>query len=154
MTLSPIKNLCRILGAILCVGSVAACDQAADDEKKVNVANAEANDKIAQANKDADQKIAAAQASFMKLREDYRHATTTNLVDLDRDVDNLAAKSKQASGQPRADMDARLQQIRASRTMFMKDYDSLEGATGATWDSTRVRLDKEWLDLKALVDKG
>jgi hypothetical protein len=131
-----------ILGAVLSLG-VGACDKAADDEHKANVAQTE-----------ADQKIAAAHASFLKLREDYRHTTTGNLVDLDRDVESLAAKAKQASGQPRADLDARLLQIQQSRSAFMRDYASLDTAAGATWDDTRLRLDKEWVALKALVDKS
>jgi hypothetical protein len=142
MKLFSITNGCLILGAVLSLGAVA-CDKAVDDEKKASVAQTE-----------ADQKVADAHASFMKLREDYRHATTVNLVDLDRDVDSLAAKAKQSSGKTRADLDARLLEIQASRSAFMKDYASLDSVAGASWDDTKVRLDKEWTDLKALVDKS
>ena len=72
---------------------MAACDQASADQRnatnaqaeanaKIAAADTEANKKVAAAQTEADAKIAAAQASFMKLREDYRHSTTTNLVDL------------------------------------------------------------------------
>ena len=64
------------------------CDKAADDQAKATQAQAEADAKIAALSAeasakvkavqaDADKKIAEAQASFMQLREDYRHATTT-----------------------------------------------------------------------------
>ena len=154
MTLSSITHRCMILGAVVLLGSTAACDKAADDEKKANVAQAEADEKIALATKEADQKIAAARAGFMKLREDYRHTTTQNLVELDRDVDGLAAKAKQASGKARTDLDAHLAQIQAGRGAFVRDYEALDATSGAIWDASKARLDKEWLDLKALVDKG
>jgi hypothetical protein len=142
MKLFSITNGCLILGAALSLGA-AACDKAVDDEKKANVAQTE-----------ADQKVADAHASFMKLREDYRHTTTVNLVDLDRDVDSLASKAKQSSGKTKADMDARLVEIQVSRSAFMKDYASLDNVAGASWDDAKVRLDKEWTSLKALVDKS
>ncbi len=147
-------NHSLILGVILSVGLAAGCDKAADDQHKADVAEIEANEKIAVITREADQKVAAANASFMKLREDYRHTTTQNLVDLDRDVDGLVAKAQQASGQAKADLDARIQRIHADRRAFGKDYQSLDAATGAAWDDAKARLDKEWQSLKALVDKG
>jgi hypothetical protein len=142
-----------------------ACNNASDDAKKVNGAQAEANDKSGAAMKEAtekvdnaqaeaDEKIAAARADFMKLREDYRHTTTTNLVDLDHKVADLATKASQATGKQKVDRDANLKVIYASREAFNRDYQSLDAAAAATWDSAKTRLDKEWTDLKALVDKA
>ena len=90
----------------------------------------------------------------MKLREDYRHTTTVNLVDLDHKVELLATKAKAATGKTQADLDLSLKQIRSSRAEFGADYRSLESASASTWDATRTRLDKEWTELKALVDKA
>jgi hypothetical protein len=154
MTLLSMTNRSLILGLVLSAGLAAGCDKASDDQNKINAAEAEASQKIAEATREADQKISAAHASFLKLREDYRHTTTQNLAALDRDVDGLASKAQQASGQARADLDARLTRIHAGRDAFARDYQSLDSAAGAAWDDTRVRLDKEWQDLKALVDKG
>jgi hypothetical protein len=142
-----------------------ACNNAADDAKRVNGAQAEANDKSGAATKEAtekvdnaqaeaDEKIAAARADFMKLREDYRHTTTNNLVDLDHKVADLAAKAGKSSGKQKADLDANLKVIYASRDAFGRDYQSLDVAAASTWDSAKTRLDKEWTDLKALVDKA
>jgi hypothetical protein len=142
-----------------------ACNNASDDAKKVNGAQAEANDKsgaamkeatekVGNAQAEADQKIAAANADFMKLREDYRHTTTTNLVDLDHKVADLAAKASQSTGKQRVDRDANLKVIYASRDAFNRDYQSLDAAAASTWDGARARLDQEWSDLKALVDKA
>ena len=38
------------------------------------------------------------------------------------------------------------------KLFFIADYKLLDGATGATWDGTKARLDREWADLSALVD--
>jgi hypothetical protein len=141
-----------------------ACDNASSDDRKAKSAQAEADDKSGAATKEADdkvrnaqaeadQKIAAARADFMKLREDYRHTTTTNLVDLDHKVSDLTVKASQANGKMRASLDANLQEIHTRREVFDKGYQSLENASAATWDNTKSRLDKEWSDLKALVDK-
>jgi len=156
-----------LAAAVLSVLLTAACDKdkAADEQSKANTAQNVATDKAAEANKEADQKIrnaqaeadkkvAEAQAGFMKLREDYRHKTTTDLVDLDKKVEELDAKAKKANGKAKTDLETALKQIRSSRDTFATDYKSIETASATTWDATKVRLDKEWTDLKALVDKA
>jgi hypothetical protein len=66
----------------------AGCDKAIDDQVKANNAQTEANNTVDAIKKEADQKIVTAQAgadktasaanaNFMKLREDFRHLTTT-----------------------------------------------------------------------------
>jgi hypothetical protein len=150
---------------VLSLTLAAACDNASSDARKAEVAQTEANDKSAGAMKvaddavksaqaEADEKIAAAQADFLKLREDYRHTVTTNLVELDRKTANLTAKLDQLHGKERADLDTSLRQIHSTRDAFARDYQSLEGDSARTWDNTKFRLDKEWTDLKALVDKA
>jgi hypothetical protein len=150
-----------VLSAVLAVG----CDKAIDDQTKANAAQAEANGKIGAANKEADQKgqaaqseadkkIADANANFMKLREDYRHKTTTNLVDLDHKVDLLEAKSRAATSATKPDLDANLKQIHTKRTAFDADYKTIESASATTWDDTKTRLDKELTELTTLVDKA
>ncbi len=154
-----------ILATATVVICLTACDPASDDAKKVQAARAEADDKSGAAVKEsgekvkgaqaeAETKIAAARADFATLREDYRHATTKNLVDLDQAVENLTAKAKQASGKEKTERDAGLKQIHASREAFWKDYQSLDSAMAATWDDAKARVDKEWTELKALVDRA
>jgi hypothetical protein len=141
------------------------CDKAADEQQKAVNAQTTANDKIIQANQEADQKansaqadadkkIAAAQAAFLKMREDYRHDTTTKLVDLDQKITDLGAKEKTATGKKKADLDSQLAAIRTQRDAFANDWKSIETADATTWDSTKNRLDKEWTDLKAMVDRA
>jgi hypothetical protein len=142
-----------------------ACHNASDAQKKMNSARSEADEKIGVAVKESDQKVknaqqdedkkvAEAQAGFMKMREDYRHVTAMNLVDLDHKVDDLQAKAKQSSGKAKTDLDANLKLIQVDRGAFETDYKSLETATAATWDGAKARLDKEWTQLKTRVDKA
>jgi hypothetical protein len=144
---------------------LAACDNASDDARKARNAQAtaddksgaalrESDDKVKSAQTEADQKIAAARADFMTMREDYRHATTNNLVNLDHKVDDLTAKAKQSSGKDKTDRDASLKQIHASRDAFWKNYQSLDSASESTWDDAKLRVEKEWTELKALVDSA
>jgi hypothetical protein len=141
------------------------CNKAADEQQKAVNAQNQANDKIVQANQEADQKansaqadadkkIAEAQASFLKMREDYRHETTTNLVDLDKKIADLEAKQKTATGKKKADLDTQLDQIRTQREAFANDWKTIETASATTWDATKNRLDKEWSDLKSMVDRA
>ena len=139
------------------------CDKAADEQNKAVEAQTKANEKIVAANQeadkkvneaqaDADKKIAEAQASFLKLREDYRHDSTEKLVDLDHKIADLEAKAKTATGKKKADLVVQLGQIRTQREAFSTDWKSIESASATTWDATKTRLDKEWTDLKAMVD--
>ena len=141
------------------------CNNAAHEQEKavaaqtkaneaIVEANQEANQKANQAQADADRKIADAQASFLKMREDYRHDTTTKLVDLDHKISDLEAKSKTSTGKAKAELEAQLTQIRARREAFSNDWKSIETASAATWDATKNRLDKEWNDLKSMVERA
>ncbi|HEY4105853.1 MAG TPA: hypothetical protein VGM44_18260 [Polyangiaceae bacterium] len=155
--------VCAVGSLLLALGI--GCNKAADEQQKAVNAQNQANEKIIQANQEADQKanaaqaeadkkIAAAQADFLKLREDYRHDTTTKLVDLDKKIADLQAKDKTATGKQKADLDTELAQIRTQRDTFANDWKSIETADATTWDATKSRLDKEWADLKALVDRA
>jgi hypothetical protein len=141
------------------------CGKASDDQKKADLAQGEANDKIyaarteadkkvVNAQSEADKKIAEAQASFLQLREDYRHKTAVNLGDLDHKVELLAAKARAATGKEKDEREGKLKAIRGSRAEFGASYAALDKASTATWDAVRAQLDKEWTALKELVDKG
>ena len=154
-----------ILAGVMLVALSAGCDNAADEQAKANAAQAKANDQIATARADADakaraaqadadKKIADAQAGFVKMREDYRHSVASNLTDLDKKISDIDAKEKKAIGKAKADLDLSLSAIRAGHDRFTADFNALENASAATWDSARASLDKEWSDLKSMVDKA
>ncbi len=154
-----------IPSAALTITLAIACNDASDDQRKISGAQAEANDRIGMADREAnqkiqnaqqdeDKKIADARADFLKLREDYRHTTTVNLVELDHHVDDLGAKAKVSIGKAKKNLDATLMQIRIDRGVFENDYKALESTTPALWDGTRAHLDTEWTHLMALVDQA
>jgi hypothetical protein len=153
-----------LLSVGLIAAAAVACDHASDEANKAGNAQATANDKsgaavresnenIETAQAEGDQKIAA-HADFMKMRENFRHETTRNLVDLDRKVDILTVEADHSTGQEKTDRDAGLMQIHASRDAFQKLSQSLDSASESTWDDAKSRVDKEWTDLEALVDKA
>lgn len=155
-----------ILSAALVLAFAVGCDKSgAGEQEKSNAAQGEANDKIAAAKAEADKKItgaqaeadkkvAAVQADFAKTIEDYRHSTQTNLDDLNKKVDTLDAKVQTLKGKPKTDLQTAIGEIRVKRDAFVADRKALENTTATAWDSTKVKLDKEWTDLKALVDKS
>lgn len=141
----------------------AGCDKAADEQRRATAAQTEADKKIAEATKEgttkttsaqleADKKIAAAEADFGKRREDYRHKMQGGLVDLDKKIDLLEAKSKGAKGKVKTDLDLKLAQIRTRRAAFGTSFAAIETTTAPQWDDMKVRVDKEWADLEAMVD--
>ena len=148
------------IGSLLLAGS---CDKAADEQNKANQAQAKANEKIAVVARDADEKIknaqaeadkkiAEAQAAFMKLREDYRHATTTGMNELDKKISDLDAKVLTSKAKARTELEVKVSQLKANREAFLAEYKTLESASAITWDQTKAKLDKQWADLKAMAD--
>jgi vacuolar-type H+-ATPase subunit H len=160
MTRFTTLSMCVALSLAFSAG----CNKAADEQqkadqartdadKKVNDANTEATDKINAARAEADKKVADAQASFLKLREDYRHGVTQDLVSVDKDIANLEAKAKTAKGKAKADIEAALPNIRTLRESVTTEYRSLELASAITWDSAKARVDKAVDELKKAIDK-
>lgn len=159
----PNMNFKPLIAAVVCALSLTACDKAADEQKKANEAQAKANEKIGevareaeekikQAQAQADKKIAEAQAAFMKLREDYRHSTNEQLVELDKKIADIEVKAKKSKAKAKTELDLKVKQTRAARDAFVTDYKEIETATAVTWDETKARLDKQWADVKAMSD--
>lgn len=124
----------------------------AEADNKIAAAAREASDKVVSAQSEADKKIAEAEVAAQKLREDHRHTTANNLLDLDQKVADLEVKANEAKGKAKAELENKIQQIRTSRAAFVADYKALDIETGAAWDAAKTRLDKEWVELKALLD--
>jgi len=142
-----------------------ACEKASDQQHKADEARNDANNKVAEANReatdkinaaqsDADKKVADAQASFLKLREDYRHKVNEDLVSVDKKIADLDAKAKTAKGKTKADIEAALPNIRSMRDSVNSEYRSLELASAVTWDDAKGRVDKALDDLKKAIDKA
>ncbi len=148
----------------LALAAAAGCNKASDEQhkadearaeadKKVNEANREATEKINAAQSEADKQVADAQANFLKMREDYRHSVTEDLVKVDKSIADLDAKAATAKGKTKAEIDAAMPNIRSLRETVTTEYRSLELASALTWDSTKARVDKAVDDLKKAIDK-
>jgi hypothetical protein len=168
------RSISVSLAFVLAIAPLAvACDKTGADaqaeanqaQQKANAEMAKANDNVtttsaqaqanaAQAQANADQKIAAAQADFATTREDYRHKVQSNLTALNKEIDDLDVKAKKATGTTKTDLRATVPALRVQRDAFVTDFQALGNATAVTWDATQARLDKEWADLKAAVDKA
>lgn len=161
----------------------AGCNTAADDQAKATQAGAEANKDIAaargevreirdeaerdiahaertsqevvkNAQAEADKVIGEAQASFDKLREDYRHRVASDLVDVDRRIDLLSAKAGMASTQSKRTLEGHLATIRLRRAAHADELKRLEAASATTWDAAKLRVDAKWTELKSALDRA
>jgi hypothetical protein len=118
------------------------------------LAREQSSEQAENAQASAEKEIAAARNEFEKAREEYRHERYGKLSDLDQKIANLDAEDRTATGKKKSNLDDRLPAIHAQRDAFARGMQSLDHATGTTWDSERASLDKEWDDLVAAVDKA
>lgn len=153
-------SMCMALSLALAAGCNKATDEQhkadearAQADRKVDEANRDATDKINAANSEADKKVAEAQASFLKLREDYRHQVTEDLVSVDKSIAELDAKALKEKGKRKTEIDTAMPNIRSLRETVTTEYRSLELASALTWDSAKARVDKAVDDLKKAIDK-
>lgn len=161
MNRSITVSACMALSLALAAG----CNKAADEQKKADEARAEADNKVIEANREAsekvnaaraeeDKKVAQAQADFLKIREDYRHKVTEDLTGVDKEIAELEAKAKTATGKAKATLDSNLPNVRTLRENVSNEYRSLELASAITWDDAKTRVDKAVDELKKAVDKA
>jgi hypothetical protein len=155
-------NRAIVVSMFLASASLAvACDKSgADTRNQVNEAQQQANQQIGRANAqatqaqaEANQKIAAAQADFLQTREDYRHKMQINLDALDKRIGDLEATQRAAAPKAKTDLHSALRELHTQHDSFVRDFRTLDDSTMDTFDAAKVRLDKEWMDLKAAVDK-
>ena len=66
----------------------------------------------------------------------------------------IPTRSATATGKAKADLDAKLPQIRAQRAAIGADFRALMGTTSGAWDDAKARVDKEWDSLKSAVDSA
>lgn len=138
------------------------CESAADQQRKANEAQAEANAKAAdvrsEANRDmqksqaeADREIAEAQEKFSKMREDFRHEIQSKVVEVDKEIADLRTKATTETGKDKAQIDANLPIIEERRTRFDEAMKQLDQASARTWDQAKTEVKKRWDELKNSV---
>jgi hypothetical protein len=151
MAFTAIASLLISLGACDPPGLTEQQKETKASDEATNARNqAEQQSQNAQAAADKD--IASARADFEKTRENYLHDKRLDLVTLDTKIMDLEAKARTLSVKARSDLDARLSAVLAQRDAFVRNMGALETEVGATWDSSKANLDKEWNSLKAALD--
>lgn len=139
------------------------CETAADQQRKANEAQAEANEDAARAQVDAertareaqaeaDRDISVAQEKFSKMREEVRHDFQSKLVEVDKEIADLRTQSATEAGKKKEKLEANLPIIEERRARFVTAFDSLEQASASTWDETKGEVKKRWDELKHAVD--
>ncbi len=160
-----IRSVTISLAVVLMGVGAMGCNKAADEQRKADEARAESDNKVVDASREAaekinaaradeDKKVAEAQAGFLKLREDYRHKLTEDLISVDKSIVDLEAKSKTATGKAKAEIAAALPGIRSMRENVTAEYRSLEFSSALSWDESKGRVDKSFDDLKKAIDKA
>ena len=94
------------------------------------------------------------ESDFTKMREDFRHETTTELAELDKEIAELEAETETLEGTKKTEREANLTTIRGMRERFDQDYKSIETASSTTWDQTKTRLEKQLKELDEAIDKA
>ncbi len=147
------------LTAAACDKSAAEAQESADKAQakanaQITSAEVTANDKMNKAQAQADKTIGQAQADFEKTVEDYRHDAQANLTSLDKKLSDLDAKAVAATSATKANLTATSGTLHRQRDAFAADVASLDYTAATMWDATRARVDKEWTDLHAAVDRA
>lgn len=141
------------------------CESAADQQRKADEAQAEANEKAARAQVDAERtaqgaqaqanrKIADAQEDFAKMREEFRHDLEVKLVEVDKEIADLRTQSATESGKKKQQIEANLPIIDERRARLTEAFQRLEQANATTWDNVKGEVEKRWDELKHSVQSA
>jgi small-conductance mechanosensitive channel len=138
------------------------CENAADQQRKANEAQTEANEKSLEARADADRaareaqldanrEISAAQEKFSKLREDFRHDMRDKLTEVDKEIADLRSQSSVATGKKKEKIVANLPIIDERRALLDDAFRRLDQASATSWDEAKGEVEKRWDELKHSV---
>ena len=131
------------------------CDKpGATEQQGPDKATQQSNSNAGNAQGTADKEMAGARTEFEKARDDYRRERDTDLSSIDRKISDLDTQARTAAGKVKADLDARMPSIHQERDALVRNMQSIDRTTGATWDSAKAKLDKEWNDLRSSVDNA
>jgi hypothetical protein len=150
------QSIASAMASIAISALLYACEQPGHAEQQketqateqLNGASAQNANAQAQANRE----IVNARADFAKAREDYLHQKRIDLITLDEKIFDLETRAQTATGKTRANLTARVPDIRAERNDFANHMRTFSTETGAAWDTAEADLDKEWDRLKNAVD--
>jgi len=138
------------------------CENAADQQRKANEAQAEANHEAIEAQvdadrtqhkaqADADREISEAQQKFAKIREEFRHDLKSKLVEVDKEIADLRTQVSTETGKKKQQIEANLPIIDERRALLLASFERLEEASASTWDQVKGEVEKRWDELKHSV---
>ncbi len=135
--------------------AVAGCDKPGQEtvtkrdeaQTELTQAQTDAKRKVDQAQSEATQKIQKANADFQMTVSVYRAGKQKDLADADKGIADLTAAATTATGKKKAGLDSSLSGIRVQREAFVRVWKTLDDVTPASFDATRVNIDKSYGDL-------
>jgi len=89
-----------------------------------------------------------------KARDDYRSQKQSDLKSVDKGIADMEVKEKAYGRKTKARLDEVLSSLKTGRDTLRGDLASTESAGASAWGSEKERLDKEWRDVEASVDKA
>jgi hypothetical protein len=152
------QSIASAMASVAISALLYACEQPGHAEQQKETQAAEqangASEQNANSQAQANRDIVNARADFAKAREDYLHQKRIDLITLDEKIFDLETRAQTATGKTRANLTARLPDIRAERGEFVNHMQTLDTETAAAWDTAKADLDKEWDRLKNAVDRA
>ena len=151
------KNFIIIILAAGLVGFAAGCKPSgpadnsptAKDYANAAVTNAAAATSLAWADAKADFE-SAMDYSYDK-KDEFTAKTKADLQTLDEKIQKLSDRAASASDATRAELQVKLQDLRAKRTVLGQKLDRLGNATDADWNDAKVGFQNAYDDVKTSV---
>jgi F0F1-type ATP synthase membrane subunit b/b' len=129
--------------------------QAAQKEadSKIAQANAQTQEEAAKAQVAANQNIRQANDQTLKVRNDYQVETSKSVSQIDNRLDSLKVKALTSKPKTRAQFDSMMPKVAAQRSTVGEDLASLPSQTAQTFNSYKVKTDKDVSDLRKSVEE-
>jgi biopolymer transport protein ExbB/TolQ len=94
-----------------------------------------------------------AQNSPSQQQEDVK-AADTKLKELNKKMDELAAETRKATGETRAEMNRLYEEFKKQQEKAAGELEELRKSTNETWDKAKVKMDKALENLNGLYERS
>ena len=105
-------------------------------------------------NKASDLSTAADQKEFGRMREELKSHVREELAEQDRRANELAKKAQADTSDNKTNLQSHLELVKKQRSELDSTILSLNDATAATWDQTKITVQKELAELKDALDQA
>ncbi len=89
----------------------------------------------------------------MEEQKTYLKRMAENLEQLDTKIAELKAGAEKATGEAKADLKRRVEDLRSTLDMAQQRLHEFKGAGADEWEALKARAQKAWDDLSADFDK-